>query len=191
MKYILGVVVLFFLTTMSILLVTRERGGPEQTTGQHATRRVVLAKNAKPGTSVVLTTQGELVGEDERRAIRIKVSENERRLEILTGYNEAVERSFVFANTDKAYETFLIALDGAGYTKKFPEITVEDERGVCPQGKRYIYEFKEYSQQVTRLWDTSCSSKQGQTFGGSSSMVRQLFKAQIPDYIKLVKGVRL
>src|SRR6266508_2081792 len=99
MRYILGVFALFLITIFAIVLVTRGRGNPPQQ--EHASKRPVsLSRQAKSGTSAALTTQGKLVGETERRAIRIKVTKEERRLEILTGYEEAVSQSFVFPNSD-------------------------------------------------------------------------------------------
>lgn len=185
MRYILGVIAVIFVALIAILLVTRD-GGDEQTGRQ----QIVLSEEAREGTSVALTIQGELVGQNERQAIRVKISQNERRVEILDGYEEAVDRAHTFANTPAAYENFLIALEKLGFTREKDSAANDDERGVCPTGKTYIYELKEFSQQRLHLWNSSCSSKSG-TLGGKGSTIRRLFKAQIPDYKKLVKGVNL
>jgi len=187
MKYVLGVFGVFVVAILAIILVTRGRGGGPDQEGE---RQIVLSEEAKPGTSAAFTTQGQLVGENLRRSIRVKVSEEERRLEILAGYDEAVERSFVFANTPAAYETFLVALEQAGFTREVIS-RIEDERGACPLGKRYIYEFKEFSQLLIRLWDTSCGKSEGETFGGDSTTIRRLFEGQIPDYRDKVREVDL
>lgn len=185
MKYVLGIVAIIFVMLIGILLLTG--GGDEPRSDE----RVILAEEAnKPGASVAFTTQGRLVGQNERRAIRVKISQDERRLEILTGYEEAADRSHVYPNTDAAYETFLVALDQAGFTDE-QKTVVEDERGACPLGKRYIYEFKEYSQQIVHLWDTSCGNRAGGTFDGDDSTIRKLFERQIPDYRDRVRDVDL
>ena len=186
MRYILGVFAVIVIAIVAIILVTRPRG-VQQPEGQ---RQVTLRNQAKEGTSAELTTAGKLVGETERRAIRVTISQTERRVEILTGYEEAVERAHTFPNTPEAYETFLIAIDKQGFARKNPESTSNDERGACPLGKTYIYEFKEFSQQLFRNWSVSCSTSLG-TFGGNAPTIRKLFEAQIPEYRKLVKGVKL
>lgn len=188
MKYILGVFGVILVVVLAIILMSRG-GDDKPPAGQQGERVVKVSEQDREGTSVVLTTQGKLVGETERRAVRVVVSQNERRLEVLTGYEEAVERSQVYSNTPAAYENFLIALDFAGFSRERKAKTT-DERAICPLGKRYIYELKEYSQDLIRLWDTSCGNKFG-TFGGDEKTIRQLFEAQIPDYDKHLRGVKL
>jgi hypothetical protein len=184
MKFIMAVLGVILLVVLVIVLFTRG-GGDKQPT----VKPVVVSEEAREGVSVVLTTRGKLVGEDERRGIRITVNQDERRLEILTGYEEAVERAQVYPNTHAAFENFLVALDQMGFNRSRLS-AIEDERGACPTGKTYIYELREYSQQLVRLWDTSCGSKIG-TMDGKDTTVRKLFEEQIPDYTKQVQGVDL
>jgi hypothetical protein len=187
MKYVFGVLGVIFAVVLAIILIS---GGGNDKKKTDTTKRVVkVSQQNKEGTSVSVTTQGRVVGEDERRAIRIIVTQNERRLEILTGYEEAVERSQVYANTPAAYENFLIAIDRAGFNRSRP-YPIKDERGVCPLQRRYIYELKEYGQELSRLWSTQCSAKQG-TFAGAATTLRVLFQEQIPDYSKQIRGVKL
>jgi hypothetical protein len=185
MKFILGALGIIFVVILAVVLIFRGGGNDRDIVGP----RLDVSKEAREGVSAVFTTQGEVVGEDQRKAIRIIVNQDERRLEVLTGYEEAVERSSTFANTHAAFETFLVSIDQAGFENRKPS-AVEDERGACPLGKRYIYELREHSQELLRLWNTSCGSKQG-TFDGNSSTIRQLFEQQIPDYDKAVSNVDL
>lgn len=188
MKYVLGMLGVILVVVLAIILISR--GGKDKPpTGQQGERVITVSEQAKESTSAQMTIQGKLVGEDERRAIRITVSQDERKLEILTGYEEAVESSQVYANTPAAYETFLAALDYAGLSRERKALTT-DERAVCPLGNRYIYELKEFSQELIRLWDTTCGNKWG-TFGGDENTVRKLFQEQIPEYQKQVKGAKL
>jgi hypothetical protein len=184
MKYVLGIFGVIFVAILAIVLITR--GGGKRAPTE---KPLVVAQEAREGVSAVLTTQGKLVGEDQRRAIRISIDQNERRLEILTGYEEAVERAQTYPNTHAAFEAFLVALDQAGFDSKRKTI-IKDERGACPLGKRYIYELKEYSQDLLSLWDTNCGQQMG-TFAGSKLTVRKLFEQQIPDYRKQIRGVDL
>jgi hypothetical protein len=185
MKYILGIFGVIIVAILAIVLITRGGGNKPATTQ----KPLVVSEEARPGVSAVLTTQGAVTGENQRRAIRITVSQTERRLEILTGYGEAVERAQTYPNTEAGFETFLVALDQAGFENQKKSI-VEDERGACPLGRRYIYELKEYSQDLLSLWSTSCGGKLG-TFAGNRVTVRRLFERQIPDYATQVRGVDL
>ncbi|HTE22383.1 MAG TPA: hypothetical protein VK674_05070 [Candidatus Limnocylindria bacterium] len=185
MKYVLGVFGVILVAILAIILIMRVgRGDPKPTE-----RPLVVSEEAREGVSAVITTQGRLVGEDQRRAIRISISQTERRLEILTGYEEAVDRAQTYPSTPAAFEAFLIALDQAGFDNK-RKSTVNDMRGACPLGKRYVYELKEYSQDLLSSWDTSCGGKLG-TFNGGRNTIRKLFEQQIPDYTKQIRGVDL
>ncbi len=184
MKYVLGIFGVIFVAIIAIVLITR--GGGDN---RPAVKPLVVSEEAREGVSAVYTVQGAVVGENQRRAIRVIVNQDERRLEILSGYEEAVERASTFPNTHAAFENFLVALDQAGLDNK-RETRIDDERGACPLGRRYIYELREYSQELLRLWNTSCSGKLGD-FDGKSATVRKLFERQIPDYQRLVRGVDL
>jgi len=184
MKYILGVFGVIFVSIIAIVLIMR--GGGDKRT---AVKPLVISEEAREGVAAVYTEQGAVVGENQRRAIRVIVNQDERRLEILCGYEEAVERSSTFANTNAAFENFLVALDQAGFEEKKPT-AIKDERGACPLGRRYIFELREYSQELLRSWNTSCNGKMG-NFDGNTSTVRQLFQKQIPDYSGLTRNVDL
>lgn len=185
MKYVLGVLGVILVSILAIVLITSGGGGDQGP----AVAPLDVSEEAREGVSAVYTVQGRLVGQNQRRAIRIIVNQDERRVEVLAGYEEAVERSNTFPNTHAAFESFLVALDQAGFDNK-QATSIEDERGACPLGYRYIYELREYSQELLRSWNTSCSSNQG-TFDGSTSTIRRLFRAQIPDYNSLVSDVDL
>jgi hypothetical protein len=65
-----------------------------------------------------------------------------------------------------------------------------DERGQCPLGFRYILDLNDGSDDLSRLWASSCGSKVG-TSGGSITTLQALFQAQIPNYSQLVSQVSL
>ena len=185
MKYVLGVFGVILVSLLAIILIMRV-GRPSKAPTE---KQLVVSEEAREGVAAVLTTYGRLVGEDRRRAIRLSVSQTERRVEILTGYDEAVERAQTFPNTPSAFEAFLAALDQAGFDVK-RKTSIKDERGVCPLGKRYVYQLKEYSQDLLSSWNTSCGGKIG-TFNGSDSIVRKLFEQQVPNYNDQIRGVDL
>jgi hypothetical protein len=184
MKYVLAVLGVIFLVILAVILITR--GGPR---GPEAPS-LVVSKEAREGVSAVYTQEGTITGEDRRRAIRIIVNQDERRLEVLTGYGEAVEFAQTYPNTHEAFETFLVALDQAGFDDKREAPAGVDERGACPLGRRYAYELNEYSQPLLSLWGTSCGGKLG-TFAGNKTTILKLFELQIPNYRDQVKDVDL
>ncbi|MBP7767313.1 hypothetical protein KA068_02225 [Candidatus Saccharibacteria bacterium] len=191
-RYIFGVIFIILLTLGMLLFFV---DGPKPQTqkdtkvedNQKQTKS--LTDYASSNTSrVVLTEQGEIVGDDSYKSIRITVSRDRRLVEVLDSYSLRVEKSQEFPNSQVAYETFLHALDKAGYTNSQGD-TKSDERGVCPTGNRYVYEVVDGTEQVQRTWSTSCSAKHG-TYAGTS-ITKQLFSNQITDYRKFVSDVRL
>jgi len=189
MKYILGVFGVIVLLLLIVILIVRS--GPSKPVGDVQTGKpqVNLAEyESKPATAILIT-RGEITAEEDRRAIRISVSRQERVIEILDGYDESVLSRQTFVNNEDAYKIFLSALTTAGFTRE-QESTIKDERGVCPFGRRYVFKLQDGSDQVFRAWDTSCRRLKG-NFGGNTSVVRDLFERQIPDYQTVVRGVRL
>ncbi len=188
MKYGLAVVAFIVVAFLAIVFVINR--GPSPTTSTNQPKGPVkLAEYDNKNASVSLTTKGELVGEEVRKGIRITVTPTERRLEILGGYGETVERTEIYENTADAYQAFLRGLERAGFTKT-RKSTITDYRGVCPFGRQYVYDLSEGGASISNLWSTSCSTKQG-TFDGQSGTIRRLFQLQITDYSKQVRGVDL
>lgn len=186
MKYVIGVIGVVLLTILAIvLIVTRDTGTQPKQTGKSA---VSLYETAKNGGTVTYTVEGQVVGEEEHRAVRITVSSDTRKIEIIRGYNNSVEKTQTFTNTQAGFEEFLKALELAGFNRK-RDYTPEDYRGVCPLGRRFIYEFEKSGEESLKTWSTSCSAKEG-TFGGTATTIRTLFEKQIPEYNKAISGVR-
>ncbi len=186
MRYVLGVIGLIILAILAIALIGRTGNQP----AQEGKPVVKLVDYENSGARVTHTTEGRIVGEDAHKSIRITVDRNERKAEVLTGYQGSVEKSQSWPNNSEAFQVFIRALSNAGFTRE-RETTQKDERGICPQGNRFIYQLNDESdKEVTRLWSTSCGSKLG-TFGGDTSTIRRLFQDQITGYNKFVSGVKL
>lgn len=183
MKYFaaaFGVIVLVFVI---ILMIFRGDDSP-------STPRVEptqLVSFAAQNSTVSVTTIGRLVGDENHREIRISVSRNERRLEVLAGYNKGIIQSQTYANTQAGYETFLSALGTHGFLSS--KKSSLDQRGICPTGQRYVYDLSVNGSQESNLWANSCD-KLG-TFNGRGETIRNLFQHQIPDYNKQVQSVKL
>lgn len=185
MKYIIGVFGAILLLILVFVLLFNS-GGNDQT--PTATETVQLADYASKNSTVTHTTVGSVVGQESQRSIRIVVTPSERRLEILGDFEQTVISSQTFANSAVAYEAFLSAIDGQGFTRS-KETAIQDPRTVCPTGQRFVYDLTEDGDAVSNLWSVSCD-KSG-SFDGRASVVLQLFQDQIPDYDNLVQDVEL
>lgn len=189
MRYLFAVLGVIAIGILAVVLITQNSGN-SNTTKPGAKPTVKLVDYIdKDNSRVVWTLQGKVVGEDQRRAIRITISSDERRIEILDGYEQTVERSKTYENTQAAYDTFLRALNLAGFTLE-RKVSNTDERGVCPLGNNTIYDLQEGDNQPVHLWSSSCSSALG-TAAGGTGLIQRLFQAQIPDYSAEIKLVHL
>jgi hypothetical protein len=185
MRYALAIGGIILVAIIAIILIVSR--GPSDNPSRPAS--VTLSDYANQNSIVSHTTQGEVVGEDQRRAIRISVTPTERRFEVLAGYEEAVERSQTYPNTQAAYEAFLKALHYAGFTRSRAS-SYDGPIGVCPLGTTFIYDVSADGQSRLNLWSDSCRRDEG-TFAGNASLVRQLFQQQISDYNQQISGVNL
>lgn len=189
MRYGLAVLVIAFLAIVTaVVFVGRGDSGPGASSAR--VTKVTDYEN-KDSASVSWTQQGRLVGEDQRRAVRITITRSKRTVEILAGYPERVERSAEFPNSSEAFAAFTRALDTASFGRE-RNVVQPDERGVCPQGNRYIYRLTEGSEEIMRTWSDSCRTSDGPFGGGNTAgLIARLFKDQITGYSDFVSGVRL
>lgn len=185
MKYAIGFVAVILITILTFVLIWRGVMNREP-----EIQPAPLADYALTTTAMRLTVDGAVNPDEQHRAIRITVSRSESRVEILKGYNYEFVDGKSYPSTDEAYSTFLRALDLMNYTKGNDTAEMEDDRGYCPAGKRFIYEIIDGTDVSQRYWSTSCSKKVG-NFEGDAQDVRKLFEEQIPDFKKFTKDVDL
>ena len=188
MRYGLVVLVIAFFTIVTAAVFIG-RGN----SGSNAPARITkLAEyDDNDNASVSWTQQGRLVGEDQRRAIRVTITRNKRTVEVLAGYPERVERSAEFPNSSEAFAAFTRALDAANFGRE-RNVAQPDERGICPTGNRFIYRLADAGQEVMRTWSDSCRNSDGPFGGGTTAgLIAKLFKDQITGYGQFVSGVRL
>lgn len=146
-----------------------------------------LQDYASTTAEVRLTIDGRVVGDDTHRAIRITIGRNQRKVEVIQGYQGNIINSKTQDGNESAYDVFLRSLNSAGFTKE-RKSKVVDERGVCSSGNRYIYELINTENSDMRRWSTSCGAG---TFGGQSQAIRTLFQNQITEYETITSAVEL
>ncbi len=139
--------------------------------------------------SLRLTIDGHEVSEEQHNIIQITVDKRTRQLTILNGYQGHITHNQLYDNNAEAFSVFLRALQKADFTKETKDAKPQDERGVCPTGKRYIYELIDGGKTALRTWNTSCGG--AGSFTGRGSLVRELFMLQIPDYEKQTNNISL
>ena len=189
-RYILVLLVITAIFFGGIFLLVRliSGVGDDTPTEQTSTQTQTVKKLSTDAQSVTYTVYGKVVAEEDRRAIRITISDSERKLEVLQGYDENVLKSERLSNKHSSFEAFLLALETAKFTTRDTSIKTDD-RSLCPLGSRFVYETK-YDDSNIRSWLTSCGTS-GASFKGDKPTVDTLFKAQIPKYSEVTNGVVL
>lgn len=189
MRYGLGVLLVIFLVIVGAVVLF---DGDNSSSSKQLRNTQIVDYENKDRASVSWTQQGVLVGEDQRRSIRVIVTRNNRMVEVLDGYEQRVEKSQQYTNTPAAFSAFVRALDDASFGLE-RDVSEPDERGMCPTGNIFIYRLTDVGTEIMRTWSGNCS-RAGGSFGGSTknaSLIARLFKAQITGYSDFVSGVKL
>lgn len=177
----------FMILVIALLVIIFGGGGKKTPT---TTQPVKTLPDYATGTAAVsMTIDGRVTGEDTHRAIRVTVDRFQRKVDVIGGYSGNIVETHSFANTQTAYDVFLRAINGAGFSTKNTRYKITDDRGKCPLGFRYIFELNDSGDQVSQLWSSSCNGIG--TLGVNSGPLQSLFKAQITDYNKLTTKVVL
>jgi hypothetical protein len=134
-----------------------------------------------------MTIDGPINASQEHEQVRISVTKDQTNFERLNGYEGKVVDSKNYASNQEAYANFLFALSKAGFTKGDTSKELQEERGYCPLGRRYIFELIQDGRSIERYWATSCGKPK--TYQGDVSLTLQLFQDQIPDYGNLVSNI--
>jgi len=188
MKYFLGFLVCIALVVGVFILVLKGFSGTSAPKNQNP-----LSNYADTNTTVQLTVDGPIVADSQHQAYRISVGRDQTTLQVLQGYDYAVSQAKVYPNNQAGYDNFLRALDIAGFAKGDTKSENKNERGVCADGDRFIFEIVSGTSgsDIQRYWSTSCSGKGN--FKGDTAAVKQLFGKQIPrtDFKSLINGLNL
>ncbi len=185
-RFIIFFAVIAALIFFGVLLFS---GGDDSDT-ETRERGIDLQSYLDRNITVRMTQGGRIVGNDEYREVRVSVNRNERRLELIRGYQSEVYQTQSFNNNGSAFEAFLLALNSQGFGNEREAADALDERGACPRGRRFVFEVFEGEQLISRQWAVSCSSREG-TLAGNRSGIQRLFEDQITDYRQLVRSTRL
>ncbi|MDL2363572.1 MAG: hypothetical protein QFB86_04300 [Patescibacteria group bacterium] len=178
MRYFVGFIVTIFLIILLIVMLVGGGGGD---------KKAALPKNGKSFFSYANTDAEVSVVADSainydgtHKQVKITVSKTAVTYSQINGYNGQVSKAQSFPNNEAAYDNFLHALYHTGFTAGDTTKELQDEKGYCPSGERYIYELKQGGKQLSRFWATDCGKPR--TYLGSVDATNDLFRAQVPDY---------
>lgn len=150
---------------------------------------VKLGDYASKNSSVTMIISGPVVADENYRSVRIVVTKEYRRIEILQGFKYEVISEKSYPNNEEAYKAFLKALTGAGYGKsRIQNIGKVDEVTACASGTRTKFEVGAIGESSNTWWTSTCATQPG-TFGGNSGSITGYFKSQIPDYDTITKDI--
>lgn len=183
MRYIVGFLIAIGLIVL--LFVWIFHGG----SGTPKTSQPQLITYANTGTVMQYTDDYSVVADQQHREVVITVGRDQTTFSVLGGYQNQVLRTQTYGNTEASYAVFLQALQHENFNNgNTSNKALQDERGYCPEGHRYIFEVTDGSTVKQRLWTSSCGIG---TFKGQTDTVRNLFRKQIPDYDTLIENIGL
>ncbi len=142
--------------------------------------KLSLASYASTDVVATVYIDGPVVANQDHNAVRITVDRNQSAIEVIKGYDDQVVAQQVFPNSQASYLEFLSALNRANFTKGKSDPALQNDKGACPFGNRYIYTLSDGSKEILHYWTTNCSGGGG-TYSGNASLTRELFIRQIPD----------
>lgn len=187
-KYVLGFIAAIGLIVVVIVLLVRSLfSAPSQNPA--VVPQMAFTNYADTATTVQLTVDSPITAPTQHHDIIINVGNVNTVLTITQGYDGEVVRSHTYPMSVDSYRVFLAAIFINGFTQGGADPSAKDERGHCALGDRFIYEVIDPSGQTTqRYWSTSCGSG---TFNGESTIIRTLFRTQVPDYFQETNDIQL
>jgi len=189
MRVILTVLIGLGLLVVAVILVVRVFSSLTGSGDNTGVAQTALVEQADNDSQMRLTTQGRVNSDTEHRTIAISVTRNQVQMQVTQGYQNTVIRNFTASNNEAAYATFLRSLDLLGFVRGDDNPEFADERGYCPDGRRFVLE-ADGEGLDTRFWSTSCKRDSGTSTANVDGVV-QLFQAQVPDYRRLVRDIDL
>lgn len=187
---VLVAVVLLVFIVAGIANLARRTFSSNDATATEDTGAFVLTDFDTTSSSLQLTYDGKIVAREDHRVVKISVSADRRVIEVLRGYDNSVITRKSYPNTLASYQTFIRAVNYEGFADRKDNKLGDDERGICPEGRRTVTELFNNDELRSRLWHATCSPRLG-TLAGDARALFTLFKLQIPDYVELTRGLKL
>lgn len=188
MRYIVAFLIAIGLIILFVIILLRAIFGGGGEAPQE--RRINLADYENTNVVMRMVIDGPVTANEAHRQVHIEVGRDNNKIQIVRGYQGEVTRQEQFNSNSSAYGNFLRALDLSGYTNGNRSRALEDYRGHCPFGSRYVFQIMDGNEIKQQFWSTSCGNNEG-SFRGQTDQVVQLFQAQIPTYEDLTNELDL
>lgn len=185
MRYFITFLVALGLLALVIVLLF-SGGGNKSTLSQQLTSQSLPGYYTTDAVAI-MTIDGPVNDTQDHRAIRVTVGRDNVTFEELQGYSGNVIKTQQYPNDPDAYAVFLLSLARSGFTLGDNNPKLRDERGFCPLGDRYIFQFTQDNHDLQRYWTTNCNGPK--TYKGPLAMTLRLFQLQVPNYSDLTKDV--
>ncbi|NBU34103.1 hypothetical protein EB118_03890 [bacterium] len=179
--------ILLVLSIWGVIAIAQSVFKPNNSTKVSTDKKLVLTDFARSNTAVSVEASGPIVGDENYISYNIEVTDSYRQITTFIGYQRRPTNTKKYDNNSVAYQAFLRALERNNFLTSLRIQGDDDGLAACPSGNRYAYILKDQNEQISRLWSTSCTGRQG-TMGGASAAVRSLFRAQIPDYTTILSN---
>lgn len=147
--------------------------------------------NTDEDRGVRMTVRGPLSGDEKYYSYSITIKPDSRNLTTYNGYLNRQLETQDLGNNIPAYEQFVYSLDRAGMmdAKEFSG-DENDIRGVCATGRIITFETLRGASVIKSLWTSTCSNSRG-SLKTEYIRLQNLFKAQMPDYLKATSKLRI
>jgi hypothetical protein len=188
MRYIVGLLIAVGLVAIFIIILMRAIFGGGDTPVEQ--KRVNLADYDRTNVVMRVVIDGPVTVDEEHRQVHIQVARDNNTIQIIRGYQGEVIQKEQANSNSSAYGNFLRAIDLLGYSNGNKDKSLEDYRGHCPFGNRYIFQIVEGDDIKQQFWSTSCGDGEG-SFGGQTDQIVELFQAQIPGYNDITADLSL
>jgi len=181
MRYFIGLLVTLGLIILIIVLLLTGNSGP-------AKKQIDLPSYADSGVARLII-DGPITSEHTHNEVQIDISQSSASATLYQGYQQTVLNSKSYSNNIDAFTVFLHALVHENFTRGNSDKSLQDERGYCPFGDRYIFSLVDKNgNNVFRYWSTSCGGTH--TYNGNTTATVDLFQKQIPDYGTLISNAQ-
>jgi low affinity Fe/Cu permease len=157
---------------------------------QTEAQQINLEEYIRADTSVRFEVVNDVIADEEHQTIQMNVSQNNRTVKVLQGYENKTIASKTYGNNTAAYRDFMVAISNADFTAKtlIPD-GPKNFDGLCPNGTRYRLSLFENDELVQETWKTSCA-KESATSATLVDPINLLFQKQFTEYNDVLTEAR-
>lgn len=185
-RYVVGILIAILLVVLVFMLIFKSVSNKEA--GSGANSKKTMTQYIDTDAAMVMTAEGPIVSNQKYQSVSISVDQYQVKINIMSGYQNAVVASQTYTNNHQSFDEFVRALSIQGYDKGDNSELVSNEAGYCPTGVRYVMAIEENNENQQRYWKGTCGVG---TFHGNTSQVVNLFKQQVPDFTSYIQSQKV